>query len=127
MNLLTHPSIEASTGQVEIKCITSDQVEIKGFAANQNNAETPRKHYLNLSDQDVKNHADDQKEIKGLVYCKSNGNCDGSYHQSADNSATTVVKPEDNGQVIDLSKIDQDDDDDDFKPPKKKYRMVSVC
>ena len=120
MNLLTHPSIEASTGQVEIK----------GFAADQNNAETPDQGNINsldLSVQDVKDHADDQKEIKGLVCCKSIGNCDSSYHQNADNSATTVVKPEDNGQVIDHSKVDQDDDDDDFKPPKKKYRMVGVC
>ena len=38
MNLLPHPSIEASTGQVEIKCITSDQGEIKGFTTNQNDA-----------------------------------------------------------------------------------------
>ena len=63
MNLLTHPSIEASTGQVEIKCITSDQGKIKGFAANQNNAEIPDQRNiksLGPPDQGVKDHADDQ-------------------------------------------------------------------
>ena len=56
---------------------------------------------------------------------EGNSNCDGSYHQNANNS--TVLKLEDNRKVIDHSKIDQDNDDDDFKLPKKKYRMVCVC
>ena len=114
---LAHPSIEASTGQVEIKVVTSDQREIKGFATNQNDVKFPdqgnikslgsRSKYFCPDQGNIKGHTNDQKEIKGQVCCESNSSCDASNHH-------------------DHSKADQDDDDD-FKPPKKKYRMVGVC
>ena len=131
VNSLTHPSIEASTGQVEVKGIPSDQGDI---FANQNYVKSPDQgniksidldHNVFVPNQgDVKDHADDQKEVKAQVCCESNTNCDGGDHQNVNNS--TVVRSEDSGQVVDHSKVDQDDDDD-FKPPKKKYRMVGVC
>lgn len=117
VNSLTHPSIEASTGQVEIKGIASDQREI---TTNQNDVKSPKS-----LDLDHNVFADGQKEVKAWVCCESNSNCDGGDHQHVNNS-TTVVKSENNGQLSDYFKVDQDDDDD-FKPPKKKYRIVGVC
>ena len=132
VNSLIHHSIEASTGQVEIKGIASDQGVI---ATNQNDVKSSDQRNINSLDLDhnvfasdqggVKYHTDGQKEVKAQICCESNGNCDDGDHQNANNS-TTMVKSENNGQVVDHLKVDQDKDDD-FKPPKKKYRRVGVC
>lgn len=131
---LTYSSIEASTGQVEIKGITSDQGEInqnavknldqgaiKGLDVDQNIVKR-----LELNQGNCNDTANDQREIKGQNCCDSI-TCHNSNEQQNMMNASPVVKCENNDKVsVDLNKVVVIDDDD-FKPPKKKYRVVGVC
>lgn len=130
---LPYPSVEASTGQLEIKSVTPDQGEVKGLVTNQTYVNTLDQGTVPMFDQKdvkvvvpdqgvVKDPASDQKEIIGQICCDNINSCDG---RNNINTPSPAVKSENQGEVIDLSK--DDDDDDDFKPPKKKYRVVGVC
>jgi len=111
---LTYPSIEASTGQVEIKdVIVLDQEEVKEAATNQTEVKNADQKYVKG---DIKDPTYDQKEIKGNVY------------QKVTNASPAVAKFENKDEVIDLTEANNfNNDDDDFKPLKKKYRAVGVC
>ena len=130
---LSYPLVEASTGQVEIKSITPDQGDVKGLVTNQSHVNQGTVQKLDQKDVKVvipdqgvvKDPTSDHKKIKGQICCDNISSCDSHDHQNVIN-APPAVKSENQGEVIDLSKVDNDDDDD-FKPPKKKYRVVGVC
>ena len=124
------PSVEASTGQLEIKSVTP---VVKGLVTNQLHVNAFDQGTVQMFDQKdvkvvvpdqgvIKDPASDQKEVKGQICCDNINSCDG---RNNINTPSPAVKSENQGEVIDLSK--DDDDDDDFKPPKKKYRVVGVC
>ena len=128
---LVYSSVEASTGQVEIKNITPDQREAKGLVTDQNDVKTFDQgsiQSLSLDQKDTKAFVHDQRKVKDPAADQKEGCCDdisgcvGHDHQNMVNTPT-VVKSE--NKKVDV--ILDDDDDDDFKPPKKKYRAVGVC
>ena len=130
-NLLTYPTVDTSTGQVEIKCVTSDQGPIKGLSINQKDVRTLGQEDIKgdqkdvkclVSGQgDVKDPIDGQKEIKGDISFDIN-NHNSNDHQNAINTSNVVVKSENKEKHTGII----DDDDNDFKPSKKKYRVLGV-
>ena len=143
---LTPSSIDASTGQGKIKCITAGQAEIKGVTFNQGESASGQAEINNQSDnkaseqniainldpdlEDFKDHDSDQKDVKAPICCDNNSNLGGN-NQIINNSSTIIKsecygRSENSKKVVGRSTVDCGDDDD-FKPPKKKYRIVGVC
>lgn len=123
---LVYSSVEASTGQVEIKNITPDQREAKGLVTDQNVKTFDQRSIqsLNLDQKDTKAFVHDQREVKDPAADQKKGCCNDISGCVGHDHQNVVNTPKSENKKVDV--ILDDDDDDDFKPPKKKYRAVGV-